>query len=229
MTRKLTVAAMTEAYVDEGVMVDSGVFPVLPNESGKEKIAAFAEEKGCGKKAIRYRLRDWGVSRQRYWGTPIPIIYCDRCGMVPVPEDQLPVVLPKDVPFTGKGGSPLSESQSFAQVACPKCTARRGARPIRWTPSSILLGTFCATLRRNLPMRRSTSTKARYWMAVDQYIGGVEHAVLHLALRALFYQGAARSRSGRESTSRSPICSPKAWCPRRPTVAASITGFFQAT
>ena len=87
--RSLNAAAMTEAYVDEGVMVDSGDFSGLPNIDGKEKIAAYAEAKGWGKKAIRFRLRDWGVSRQRYWGTPIPIIYCDRCGTVPVPEDQI--------------------------------------------------------------------------------------------------------------------------------------------
>ena len=104
---------MTEAYIDEGVMADSGDFSGTPNETGKEKIATFAEENGFGKKAVRFRLRDWGVSRQRYWGTPIPIIYCDRCGMVPVPEDQLPVALPNDVPFTGKGGSPLQREPVF--------------------------------------------------------------------------------------------------------------------
>ena len=117
--REMQSATLTEAYVDEGVMVDSGGFSGLANTVGKEKIAAYAEENGWGKKAIRYRLRDWGVSRQRYWGTPIPIIYCDRCGTVPVPESQLPVLLPKDVPFTGKGGSPLAESKAFLRSRLP--------------------------------------------------------------------------------------------------------------
>ena len=112
---------LKEAYIDEGIMRDSGEFSGTANVAGKEKIAAFAEAKGFGKKAIRFRLRDWGVSRQRYWGTPIPIIYCDKCGAVPVPEDRLPVELPKDVPFSGKGGSPLQESAAFVQVDCPQC------------------------------------------------------------------------------------------------------------
>jgi leucyl-tRNA synthetase len=173
------------------VMVDSGSFSGLASTAGKEKIAAFAEEKHWGKKAIRYRLRDWGVSRQRYWGTPIPIIYCDRCGTIPVPEDQLPVKLPDDVPFTGKGGSPLLESKNFLEVACPRCNgaARRETDTmdtfvdsswyfLRYTSARLVAAPFDVD-------------KAAYWMAVDQYIGGVEHAVLHL-LYARFFTKALR-------------------------------------
>ena len=182
---------LTEAYVDEGIMVNSAGFSGLANTAGKEQIAAHSEEKGWGKKAIRYRLRDWGVSRQRYWGTPIPIIYCDRCGTVAVPEDQLPVMLPKDVPFTGKGGSPLSESKLFSQVACPKCggPARRETDTMdTFVDSSWYFLRYTSARFTEAPF---DVEKARYWMAVDQYIGGVEHAVLHL-LYARFFTKALR-------------------------------------
>jgi len=182
---------LTEAYVDDGIMIDSGPFTGLVNGEGKEKIAAYLEEKNWGRKAIRYRLRDWGISRQRYWGTPIPILYCGSCGVVPVPEEQLPVSLPKDVPFTGKGGSPILESKLFCEVACPTCCgpARRETDTmdtfvdsswyfLRYASSSYALAPFDVE-------------KAKYWMAVDQYVGGVEHAVLHL-LYARFFTKALR-------------------------------------
>jgi leucyl-tRNA synthetase len=189
--RKLILAEMTEAYVDEGVMADSGIFSGTPNIAGKEKIAAFAEANGFGKKAIRFRLRDWGVSRQRYWGTPIPIIYCEICGAMPVPEDQLPVALPKDVPFTGKGGSPLSDSKTFSQVACPKChgNARRETDTMDTFVDSSWY--FLRYTSANFTKAPVDVDKGRYWMAVDQYIGGVEHAVLHL-LYARFFTKALR-------------------------------------
>ncbi|MBM2802821.1 MAG: leucine--tRNA ligase [Deltaproteobacteria bacterium] len=189
--RKLTVAEMSEAYLDEGVMAESGSFSGTASVAGKEKIAAFAEAKGFGKKAIRFRLRDWGVSRQRYWGTPIPIIYCDTCGTLPVPEEQLPVALPQDVPFTGKGGSPLSESKSFSQVSCPKChgNARRETDTMdTFVDSSWYFLRYASAKFTNAPV---DVDKGRYWMAVDQYIGGVEHAVLHL-LYARFFTKALR-------------------------------------
>jgi leucyl-tRNA synthetase len=189
--RNLTAASMTAAYVDEGVMVDSGAFSGLRNTEGKEKIAAHADSKGWGKKEVRYRLRDWGVSRQRYWGTPIPIIYCDRCGTVAVPEAQLPVALPKDVPFTGKGGSPLRESKLFSQIACPNCggRARRETDTMdTFVDSSWYFLRYTSARFDALPF---DPEKARYWMAVDQYIGGVEHAVLHL-LYARFFTKALR-------------------------------------
>jgi len=189
--RGLEAGSLTEAYVDEGVMVDSGPFSGLANNDGKEKIAVYLEEQGWGKKAIRFRLRDWGVSRQRYWGTPIPIIYCADCGVVPVAENELPVELPKDVPFTGKGGSPLSESQRFAQVTCPKCgaAARRETDTMdTFVDSSWYFLRYASADHRTAPF---DADKARHWMAVDQYIGGVEHAVMHL-LYARFFTKALR-------------------------------------
>jgi leucyl-tRNA synthetase len=188
---KLSAATMTEAFVDEGVMVDSGEFSGSANVEGKEKIATFAETKGWGKKAIRFRLRDWGVSRQRYWGTPIPIIYCEKCGTVPVPEEQLPVELPKDVPFTGKGGSPLTESKQFSEVNCPKCQgrARRETDTMdTFVDSSWYFLRYTSARHTAAPV---DVDKGQYWMAVDQYIGGVEHAVLHL-LYARFFTKALR-------------------------------------
>jgi len=189
--RAANAEVLSEAYVDEGTMVDSGEFSGLDNVSGKEKIAAYAEAKGWGEKAIRFRLRDWGVSRQRYWGTPIPIIYCAQCGTVPVPESDLPVVLPKDVPFTGKGGSPLQESKQFSQVACPKCggAARRETDTMdTFVDSSWYFMRYASARFTSAPV---DVTKGHYWLAVDQYIGGVEHAVLHL-LYARFFTKALR-------------------------------------
>ena len=188
---RMNVANLTEAYVNEGVMVNSGPFSGLANNDGKEKIAAYLEEQGWGKKTIRYRLRDWGVSRQRYWGTPIPIVYCAACGVVPVPENQLPVLLPRDVPFSGKGGSPLRESRIFTQVACAKCggAARRETDTMdTFVDSSWYFLRYASARHLTAPF---DSDKACYWMAVDQYIGGVEHAVLHL-LYARFFTKALR-------------------------------------
>jgi leucyl-tRNA synthetase len=189
--REFNAARLSEAYVDAGVMVDSGPFSGLSNEEGKERIAEYLDEKGWGKKAIRYRLRDWGVSRQRYWGTPIPIIYCAQCGVVPVPEDQLPVTLPRDVPFTGKGGSPLLESRLFSETHCPNCggLARRDTDTMdTFVDSSWYFLRYAAPNSMSAPF---DSAKANYWMAVDQYVGGVEHAVLHL-LYARFLTKALR-------------------------------------
>jgi leucyl-tRNA synthetase len=189
--RTLSAETMAEAFIDDGVMVESGGFSGLASAEGREKIAAYAEQHGFGKKAVRYRLRDWGVSRQRYWGTPIPIIYCENCGIVPVPEDQLPVVLPRDVPFTGKGGSPLGESRLFSEVACPKCRGR--ARRETDTMDTFVDSSwyFLRYVSAKFDGAPFDSDKARYWMAVDQYIGGVEHAVLHL-LYARFFTKALR-------------------------------------
>jgi len=124
---RIQSSALTEAYEGEGVLVASGQFSGLASPEAKKQISAWLAEKGRGKTVVNYKLRDWGISRQRYWGTPIPVIYCDACGIVPVPEKDLPVILPEDVKFTGIGGSPLLESESFLQVSCPKCrgSARR--------------------------------------------------------------------------------------------------------
>ena len=191
LDREMTAQTLAEAYVDEGVMVDSGNFSGLKSTEGKEKIAAYAEEHGWGKKALRYRLRDWGVSRQRYWGTPIPIIYCERCGTVPIPEDQLPVVLPKDVPFTGKGGSPLRESKLFYEIACPKCGGKAHRETDTMDTFVDSSWYFLRYVSAQFDKAPFDPDKGRYWMAVDQYIGGVEHAVLHL-LYARFFTKALR-------------------------------------
>jgi leucyl-tRNA synthetase len=189
--KELTPKNLTEAYVEEGVMVNSGPFSGLSNMEGKEKIAVYLEEQGWGKKSVRYRLRDWGVSRQRYWGTPIPIIYCEKCGTVPVPEDQLPVTLPTDVPFSGKGGSPLQESKTFLSTPCPQCG---GAGRRETDTMDTFVDSSWYFLRYTSPGFDSAPfdyQSAGYWMPVNQYIGGVEHAVLHL-LYARFFTKALR-------------------------------------
>lgn len=182
---------MAEAYVEEGTMVQSGPFSGVPSIEGRERIADFLEEKGWGKKTVRFRLRDWGISRQRYWGTPIPMIYCNQCGMVPVPEKDLPVVLPRDVPLTGKGGSPLGESRSFVEVSCPRCggAGRRETDTMdTFVDSSWYFLRYVSPKFDSAPFE---SKNANHWMPVDQYIGGVEHAVLHL-LYARFFTKALR-------------------------------------
>ncbi len=117
----LTGRPLETAYVGEGLMVNSGVYSGTRSEVGKEKIADEARRRGIGGPSVTYRLRDWLISRQRYWGTPIPIVYCERCGTVPVPYDQLPVVLPRDTEFTGKGGNPLEKVEAFTRTTCPSC------------------------------------------------------------------------------------------------------------
>ncbi len=184
-------APLDEAYEDEGVLVDSGKFSGLASASAREAIAQYLQDKGVGRKVVNFKLRDWGISRQRYWGTPIPVIYCDRCGIVPVPEKDLPVILPEDVRFTGKGGSPLLESPSFLDVSCPSCggKARRETDTMdTFVDSSWYFIRYCfagedAGLDSKL---KSKSPELGYWMAVDQYIGGVEHAVLHLLYSRFF-------------------------------------------
>jgi leucyl-tRNA synthetase len=182
---------LQNAYEDEGVLVDSGQFSGMKSAEAKENIAAYLEEKGLGKKVINYKLRDWGISRQRYWGTPIPVIYCDACGIVPVPEKDLPVILPEDVTFTGTGGSPLKESEAFLYVACPKCggRARRETDTMdTFFDSSWYFIAYCFD-KGSITFDSSRLTdypSLQYWMPVDQYIGGVEHAVLHLLYSRFF-------------------------------------------
>lgn len=176
---------LTEAYEEEGVMVNSGAFSGLPSKEGKKAVADYIEEKGLGKKTVNYRLRDWGISRQRYWGTPIPIIYCDHCGIVPVPEEDLPVVLPENVNLTGKGESPLKYVDEFYRTKCPRCgrDARRETDTMdTFVDSSWYFVRYCS-LREEEAFHRE---KIKYWMPVDQYIGGIEHAVLHLLYARFF-------------------------------------------
>lgn len=179
-------ATMVEAYTGPGVLVNSGEFNGIDNESAKETIAESLDQRGEGRKTINYRLRDWGVSRQRYWGTPIPIIYCSDCGAVPVPEQDLPVVLPSDVELTGEGGSPLARHDEFLRVSCPKCgkDARRESDTFdTFVESSWYFARYACPDYDKGPLDKAA---ANYWMPVDQYIGGIEHAVMHL-LYARFY------------------------------------------
>ncbi len=176
----LDVSTMTQAWEGPGVMVDSGLFNGLDNETGKQKVAVFLESRGQGKQTVNYRLRDWLVSRQRYWGTPIPVIYCDSCGVVPVPEAELPVRLPTDVAFTGEGGSPLAKLESFIKTTCPQCggVAQRETDTFdTFVESSWYFLRYASPHNTSGPVDRAA---VEYWLPVDQYIGGVEHAVMHL-------------------------------------------------
>jgi leucyl-tRNA synthetase len=173
-------AELDEAYESYGVLENSGEWSGLPSAEARQKMAARAESHGFGKAAITYRLKDWGVSRQRYWGTPIPVIHCSKCGVVPVPDDQLPVVLPVNVEFTGKGRSPLESVPEFMNVKCPKCgaDARRESDTMdTFVDSSWYFYRYCDARNDAAPF---DSTKIAYWFPIDQYIGGVEHAILHL-------------------------------------------------
>ncbi len=182
---------MTEAFTEEGIMVNSGDFDGMKSGEAKERIADFLEKEGLGKKTVTYRLRDWGISRQRYWGNPIPIIYCEHCGAVPVPDKDLPVLLPMDATFTGEGGNPLDRIASFANVPCPLCgePARRETDTMdTFVESSWYFLRYCCPRFEEGPLDRD---ETEYWMSVDQYIGGIEHAVLHL-LYARFFTKALR-------------------------------------
>jgi leucyl-tRNA synthetase len=177
---------MAEAYTEEGVMADSGVISGMDSREAMAKIITYLSDKKIGQAAVSYKLRDWLISRQRYWGNPIPIVYCDKCGEVPVPEADLPVVLPTDVKIGEKGRSPLAEMASFYETDCPKCggPARRETETmdtftcsswyfLRYTSPDFTAGPF-------------DKAAAEYWMPVDQYIGGIEHAVMHLLYARFF-------------------------------------------
>jgi len=185
--RALNVQTMTEAYVDEGILVNSEQFSGMENMKALDAIADHLTSIDRGRRTIQYRLRDWGISRQRYWGAPIPVVYCDKCGTVPVPEKDLPVVLPMDVELTGEGGSPLARHRAFAETACPGCggPARRETDTMdTFVESSWYFDRFCCATH---DVKPGLDRKALdYWMPVDQYIGGIEHAILHL-LYSRFY------------------------------------------
>jgi len=182
----LRAETMKAAYEDDGVLVKSGDFSRLPSAKARDAIAAFLEDTGQGKEAVNFRLRDWLISRQRYWGAPIPIIYCEGCGLAPVPEQELPVVLPLEVEMAGEGGSPLARLPSFYQVTCPTCggPARREVDTMdTFVESSwYFLRYACADYTGGV----LDPSRVDYWLPVDQYIGGIEHAVLHLLYARFF-------------------------------------------
>jgi len=180
------------AFEDEGIMINSDIFTGLPSEEGKKKVGEYLESIGIGKRVVRYRLRDWLISRQRYWGAPIPIIYCDKCGIVPVPYEDLPVLLPdeNEVNFGVEGKNPLETAESWVNTTCPKC----GGKAKRETET---MDTFVCSSWYYLRYTSPNSLKnpndfpfdkrnVHYWMPVDQYIGGVEHAILHLLYSRFF-------------------------------------------
>jgi leucyl-tRNA synthetase len=177
---------LEEAFPAEGILVNSGPFDGMDNQTGIKKITEHIEKQGLGQYQIQYRLRDWLISRQRYWGAPIPIIYCDKCGTVPVPEEDLPVILPEKVEFKNTGVSPLKTMDEFRNCQCPQC----GGQAVRETDtmdtfvdSSWYFLRYCDAQNDREVFDKG---KADYWMNVDQYIGGVEHAILHLMYARFF-------------------------------------------
>jgi len=175
-----------EAFTGDGIKINSGFLNGLTVAGAKRRAIDWLVERGLGEARVNYRLRDWGISRQRYWGAPIPVIYCNACGMVPEREENLPVVLPHDVQISGKGGSPLSTHAAFVSAACPRCggPARRETDTMdTFVESSWYFLRYCSPRFEGGIVNRDAAV---YWMPVDQYIGGIEHAVLHL-LYARFY------------------------------------------
>jgi leucyl-tRNA synthetase len=179
-------SGMEGAYVDEGVQVNSGDFDGMHSSEARAAIAEYLEREGTGRKVVHYRLRDWLVSRQRFWGAPIPIVYCDSCGIVPVPEAELPVMLPEHVEFMPTGKSPLADCPEFVNAKCPVCggNARRETDTMdTFICSSWYFSRYASPRTDTAPWDRA---HVDYWMPVDQYIGGVEHAIMHLMYARFF-------------------------------------------
>jgi leucyl-tRNA synthetase len=177
---------MAEAFPEDGIVENSGPWSGLSSEEARRRMAAYAEEHGFGKAAVIFRIKDWGISRQRYWGTPIPVIHCPHCGIVPVPEDQLPVILPDRIEITGAGRSPLENVPEFVNVTCPCCggAARRETDTMdTFIDSSWYFYRYCDPHNSQMPY---DPAKVAYWFEIDQYIGGVEHAILHLIYSRFF-------------------------------------------
>ncbi len=183
---KIDLNNLKAACAAEGTLINSGQFNGMNNRKAIDKFIEVVEKEGIGKKTVNYRLRDWLISRQRYWGTPIPMIYCEECGWVPEKEENLPVLLPTDVEFTGKGESPLATSKTFRDTVCPVC-GRPAKRELdtmdTFLDSSWYFLRYCDPKNTEAPF---DPKKAEYWMDVDQYIGGVEHAILHLMYSRFF-------------------------------------------
>ncbi|MBI3585108.1 MAG: leucine--tRNA ligase [Nitrospinae bacterium] len=177
---------LKEAFTGEGSLINSRQFNGLNSREALDKIGDYLRDNKIGKKTVNYRLRDWGISRQRYWGTPIPVIYCDTCGVVPVPYENLPVILPTDIDFPPDGKSPLVNNEKFIKVKCPKC--KSDARRETDTMDTFICSSWYF-LRYTSPRYEDYPVKneaVKYWMSVDQYIGGIEHAVLHLLYARFF-------------------------------------------
>ncbi len=177
---------LKEAYEGDGLQINSGIFNGISNQEGLKRIAAWMEGNKMGKIIVHWRLRDWLISRQRYWGTPIPMIYCQSCGIVPVSEQQLPVELPKNIKISGQGGSPLAQSAEFIETTCPRC--QKPARRETDTMATFFDSSwyFLRFGSANNNEKVFDPKEAAYWMPVDQYIGGIEHAILHLLYSRFF-------------------------------------------
>ncbi len=179
-------APLEAAFTDYGKLVDSGPYSGLTSQRAIERMTQDAETDGFGKGTIQYRIKDWGISRQRYWGTPIPMVYCDACGVVPVPESQLPVLLPADIQLKGTGQSPLATVPEFVATTCPKCSgaARRETDTMdTFVDSSWYFYRYTDPKIDTAPVSKEA---VDYWFPVDQYIGGIEHAILHLIYMRFF-------------------------------------------
>jgi len=182
----LAAVKLKEAFVDYGILFSSGNYSGLTSEQAILLMTRDAEAKGFGKATVQYRLKDWGISRQRYWGTPIPIVFCAQCGVVPVPEEELPVVLPPNIKLTGRGHSPLADVPEFVNTTCPKCSgpARRETDTMdTFVDSSWYFYRYTAPHFDAAPVDKEI---VKYWFPVDQYIGGIEHAILHLIYMRFF-------------------------------------------
>ena len=185
-TGELDADTMVEAFTADGAMVASGSFGGLIGQEARRTVCQYLEKEGIGKATINYRLRDWGVSRQRYWGTPIPVIHCSDCGIVPAPEDQLPIELPLDAQLGDNGQSPLHSLESFYKTSCPKCgaDARRDTDTLdTFVCSSWYFYRYTSPRLEQTPFSKENSD---YWMPIDQYVGGIEHAILHLLYSRFF-------------------------------------------
>lgn len=182
----LHAKSLQAAYIDEGIIINSGSFNGLQNEEGKTKIVEHGEKQGFAKKRINYRLRDWLISRQRYWGSPIPVIYCEKCGVIPVSENALPVLLPDNVEITGSGGSPLERTLDWVNIKCPTCNSP--AKRETDTMDTFICSSYYYLRYADAKNEKEIfdKEKANYWLPVDQYVGGIEHAILHLLYSRFF-------------------------------------------
>jgi leucyl-tRNA synthetase len=180
------ITQMKDAFTDDGIVEGSGEWSGLPSAEARARMSGKAEREGFGQAAVTFRIKDWGISRQRYWGTPIPVIHCAQCGVVPVPDEDLPVLLPANVKITGTGRSPLEEVPEFVHVVCPRCKgpARRETDTMdTFVDSSWYFYRYCDPHNGRMPF---DPEKIAYWFPIDQYIGGVEHAILHLIYSRFF-------------------------------------------